>query len=477
MVTREKLIEDINAETLAAVDLEEIVTFHSTFNDEKDTSTATTNGENGDDSISLDGEVLKYEAVVNEAKENVVAAETNITNLQEELSAIELQVPVLEELKKTAASKRDFKSAGKASKDIKSALARKEECQAELKGEAKEREQFAKDELEKVTAILDEKKKVAEERGREAGLKEMDRLRKKITQLKEIMKKFVKDDTDNEEEDSMSVSIVGAFVIESQICVLEAEGVSLGNKYGGWETVNGDDSVTSAPTFDDSEGDDDPVEDIVIDEEMVNKYTTLSCEIKKLEEEIDQAATDEDYEKAAELEEKVQSLRDEFKERGFGSSKFEKAVNAYNAKGEGSSASDDKSINDNEDSSPTKVIDDDVLDEYKCLCSKVNALEGNIEDAVANEEYEKADQLEQELKTIRADIVLLGFSIVELEEALKNKEGVDEKIEESEDIVEESKEGDSEEKVDEKIEESDAASPNNGEDNCKVEVAGLDDET
>ena len=474
MVTREKLIEDIKAETLAAVDLEEIVTFHSTFNDEKDTSRATTNGEDGDDSISLDGEVLKYEAVVNEAKENVVAAETNITNLQEELAAIELQVPVLEELKKTAATKRDFKSAGKASKDIKSALSRKEECQAELNGEAREREQFAKDELEKVTAILDEKKKVADERGREAGLKEMDRLRKKITQLKEIMKKFVKDDTDEEEEDSMSVSIVGAFVIESQICVLEAEGVSLGNKYGVDAVYRWYDSVTSAPTFDSSEGDD---EDIVIDEEMVSKYTTLSSEIKKLEEEIDQAVTDEDYEKAAELEEKVQSLRDEFKEQGFGSSKFEKALSDFNAKGEASSASDDKIISDNEDSYPTNVIDDDVLDKYKCLCSKVNALECNIEDAVANEEYEKADQLEQELKTTRADIVLLGFSIVELEEALKNKEGVDEKIEESEDIVEESKEGDSEEKVDEKIEESDdAASPNNEEDDCKVEVAE-DDET
>jgi len=464
MVTREKLIEDINAETLAAVDLEEIVTFHSTFNDEKDTSTATTNGEDGDDSISLDGEVLKYEAVVNEAKENVVAAETNITNLQEELSAIELQVPVLEELKKTAASKRDFKSAGKASKDIKSALSRKEECEAELKGEAREREQFAKDELEKVTAILDEKKKVADERGREAGLKEMDRLRKKITQLKEMMKKFVKDDTDGEEEDSMSVSIVGAFVIESQICALEAEGVSLGNKYGGWETDSGNDSVTSAPTFESSEEDD---EDVVIDEEIVSKYTTLSSEIKKLEEEIDQAVTDEDYEKAAELEEKVQSLRDEFKERGFGSSKFKKALSDFNAKGEGSSASDDKIISDNEDSSPTKVIDDDVLDNYKCLCSKVKSLESNIEDAVANEEYEKADQLEQELKTTRADIVLLGFSIVELEKALNI---VVDSVE-SEDIVEESK-GDSSPE-DEKIEESDdAASPNNEEDNCKVEVAG-----
>ena len=134
----------------------------------------------------------------------------------------------------------------------------------------------------------------------------------------------------------------------------------------------------------------------------------------------------------------------------------------FNAKGEGSSASDDKIISDKEDSSPTKVIDDDVLDKYKCLCSKVNALEGNIEDAVANEEYEKADQLEQELKTIRADIVLLGFSIVELEEALKKTRNV------IEDSVEENKEGD-----DENIEESDdAASPNNEEDNCKVEVAG-----
>ena len=130
MVMREKIIEDIKVEIAVAADLEELVNFHSSFN-----TLETENGEDGvADSSSLDDEVLKYEAIVNEANENVAVADVNIANLKEELSAIEVRVPILEDLKKAAASKRDFKAAGKASKDIKDALTRKEQCQSELEG-------------------------------------------------------------------------------------------------------------------------------------------------------------------------------------------------------------------------------------------------------------------------------------------------------------------------------------------------------
>ena len=84
----------------------------------------------------MDGEVLKCEAAVDEAKHNLLSAEAAIETLQEEVSAIEVRLPILEAEKKTAVSKRDFKSAGKAWEEIKDALARKEQCETELMEEA-----------------------------------------------------------------------------------------------------------------------------------------------------------------------------------------------------------------------------------------------------------------------------------------------------------------------------------------------------
>ena len=416
MVTREKLIEDIKVECSTAKNLEEILGHHSSFvtlQNSRDTE-KTTNGEEGGDSCSLEGEVLKYEAVVNEANENLLAAETNIANLKEELSAIELRVPILEDLKKAAASKRDFKAAGKASKEIKDALARKEQCQAELTGDAMERKEFAKDELEKVTALLNEKKNIADEKGREAGLKEMDRLREKITELKSIMKKFA---STEEEDDAMNVSVVGAFVIESQICVLEAEGKVLGSKYGGWEDTSDVESVHSAPTFD-STADDSP--EIVIDKAVLEKYISLRNEMKEVEGAIEESVEQEDFDKAASLEERAQEIRTEFESRGFSGAAFEQSLKDFMNKPE---STDD--ICDQDNSQAEKVIDEDVLETYTSLCADIKEWEGDIENAVADEDFEVAEQLEEKVKSAKAEIQSIGFSIDELEEALNNRDASD----------------------------------------------------
>ena len=411
MVTREKLIEDIKVECSTAKNLEEILGHHSSFitlHNLSDTE-KTTNGEEGDDSCLLEGEVLKYEAVVNEANENLLAAETNIANLQEELSSIELRVPILEDLKKAAASKRDFKAAGKASKEIKDALARKEQCQAELAGDAMERKEFAKDELEKVTALLNEKKKIADEKGREAGLKEMDRLREKIIELKSIMKKFA---STEEEDDAMNVSVVGAFVIESQICDLEAEGKVLGSKYGGWEDTADAESVQSAPTFD-STTDDSP--EIVIDKTVLEKYISLRNEMKELEDGIKESVEQEDFDKAALLEERAQEVRIEFESCGFASDKFEQSLKDFMNKPE---STDD--ICDQNNSQTEKVVDEDVLEKYSSLCADIKEWEGDIENAAADEDFEVAAELEEKVQSAKAEIESIGFSIDELEEALLN---------------------------------------------------------
>ena len=384
MVMREKIIEDIKVEIAVAVDLEELVNFHSSFCNTLETE----NGEDGvADSSLLDDEVLKYEAIVNEANENVAVADANIANLKEELSAIEVRVPILEDLKKAAASKRDFKAAGKASKNIKDALTRKEQCQSELEGGAMERKQHATAELEKASVSLEEKKKIAEERGREMGLKKMDHLRKKIDQLKALMKKYAKDS--DGDEDKMDVSIVGAFVLENQICILEAQGSDLGRKYGGWDVID-DSSVCSAPSFD-SVLDDSP--NIVIDKDVLERYTSMRNEIKEYELQIEQAVSNEDYDTAAGLEEKAEILRDKFNDSGYATERFKQALEDF------TNNSEEEKVDDTEN----KVMDECVLEKYSSFCEEIKEIESDIEQAVSNEDYDAAAGLEEKLIEIRSE--------------------------------------------------------------------------
>ena len=415
MVAREKIIDEIKVECAAAKELEEIVT--SAF--EKVDAEGILNGEDGDDG-SADADVLKYEAVVNEANQCVLAAEAKISNLQEELSNIEVRVPILEAEKKNAASKRDFKAAGQASKEIKDALARKEQCEGELAGEAMERKRVAKNDLEKVTALLEEKKKIAEKRDRASGLKQMTCLREKITDLKVTLEKFSSMVGDDSEDDYMNVSLVGAFVISSQILVLEAEMKALGEKYGGAEDASYDEfvenmSVHSGPSFE-STGD---APEPKVDASIVERYNALKTEMNDLQDAIEQAVKEENFDKAADLSEKVRSIRDEFEDSGFALKEFEQALRDFL----GNTSSDGGDADDNEENiivSSQKLIDEGVLEKYASLCSDIQGFEAMIEEAVENESFDLAAELDEKVLAARLGIEALGFPLDELEEAAKN---------------------------------------------------------
>ncbi len=411
MVTREKIIEDIKAERSVAKKFEEITSsaFEEIDGDE-------VSGEKCDDG-SVDGEVVKYEAIMNEASQNVLAAETNIAKLKEELSAIEVRIPILEAEKKTAAANRDFKLAGQASKEIKDAVSHKEQCQAQLAGEALERKKFAEDELQKVTALLEEKKKIAAERNLETVLKKMNCLREKIEKLKSIVKVFA-NTNDDSENDAMNVSLVGAFVIESQICVLEAERRSLGEKYGiSTEPITNDNaahedsSLQSAPTFDSDDV------DTPIDESTLEKYLSLRNEIQELECAVEQAVRDENFDKAADLEERARSVRHMFRSEGFSSEKFKQAFEDFLGK----TAFDRDSVQDSDGLSSEKVIDEHLLEIYSSLCADIQDFEANVESAVADENFDDAASFEEKIRVARSAIQSLGFSAKELERALANR--------------------------------------------------------
>ena len=393
MLTREKLIEEIKVEISVALDFEDIVS--SAFDATEFI---------GDGNQAFDSDVLKYEAAVDEANNNVISAESKVQNLQDEVSAFDVRVPILEAEKKVAAAKRDFKAAGKASKEIKDALARKEQCEAELSGEAMERKQASREELQKVALLLEEKKSIAAEKGKEVGVKRMETLRERIAHLQSVVKELGADSGDS---DSINVACVGAFVIDSQINVLETEGKALGEKYGGWASDVAEDASNAA---EEANEEDNAPSDTVIDDDTLEEYAILSAEIEELETKILQAAAEEDYDTARELEEQAECLRSKINSLGYLPDKMALAL-----KNKGG-----------DEESPNCILDESILDKYASLKAQVAQLEADIETAVAAENFDDAAELEENVQVSKSEIESLGFSVNDLEEALINGLKIDE---------------------------------------------------
>lgn len=411
MVDREKIINEIKLECMAAKELEEIVSSAFEMANARGISSRAVGDEGSEDT-----EVLKYEAVLNEANQKFMAAEANISSLQEELSEIEVRVPILEAEKKNAASKRDFKLAGQASKNIKDALARMECIQTELVGEAMERKQSTKEDLEKVTTILEEKKKIVEMRDKDAGLTQMNCLKEKITELMLVYEKFLRVCGDDSEDDYMHVSLVGSFVISAQIAVLDAERNALGEKYGVVDNkideIVENVSMQSGPSFESTSD----FPDIIINANVLERYDSLSNEINDLENAIEEAVNEEEFDKAVELEERMSTLQEEFEKSGFTSESFGRALQEF----EGKTSSDGKEAQEVVDVSSNK-IPDEVLEIYTSLCLDIRTFEAKLENAVDDESFDLANELNEKMEAIRLEIEGLGFSTEDLEGALKDR--------------------------------------------------------
>jgi hypothetical protein len=84
-----------------------------------------------------------------------------LLNLQTERDSL---IPQLKSLKKDAAAKRHFKSASKASKEIKDATARLKEGEEEQSGEAESKKKAAEEELALLDAELVRTRELANEK-------------------------------------------------------------------------------------------------------------------------------------------------------------------------------------------------------------------------------------------------------------------------------------------------------------------------
>lgn len=354
--------ESLIAEQLASVISKEVIVTNST----NDTAP-------NEEVVKAQAEVLRCEALADEANQILNAAKSVIDNLRDEISTIEVRLPILEAEKKQAASKRDFKAAGKASKTIKELIARKESCETELNGDAVERQTSAQSEVDQCLNSLEEKKTILHEKEKVGGRERMIQLVKKMFKLEKLREDIC--GLDEEESDGESVKVVGGFVLDSEIAALVSEGEALGNKFGGWNEVimeyaeasdgsdtKSEEDITESQIVNDTEAEEsDEViteEEVIeaklaeesetnaksteIDEgdktEVLKQGKSILSQITDIETQIEVAIEEDDYDTAGELDEKIQTLQYELNKLGLSSSEIESlkiddAVSSSDSKG------------------------------------------------------------------------------------------------------------------------------------------------
>ena len=272
-----------------------------------------------DEAGGLDAEVVKYEAEAHEAKQVLDAAVATKASLSDELSSIEKLIPVLEDQKKVAAGSRDFKSAAKASKEIKEAVAKKDRLEAELSGDASERVSVAEANFDKISTLLNEKRARSHDQEKEGAVTRMGSLGERIDRLQKLKKEVCGDDV---EEGGFNVASVAASILDSEIDALKARGAVLGEKFGGWDEVIESIAVSDDATDEAVAGEDEnereakageaegevPEEAKMSRKEAIEAYRRVKNDLEMAGAELELAIVEEDYDKAAEIDETITDL-------------------------------------------------------------------------------------------------------------------------------------------------------------------------
>jgi len=296
----------------------------------------TEQAENDDEEAlaQLQADVVKCQGAVNNARKIFKIATDAIQTLQFEYDSLLLKIPELQKNKKSAAAERDFKAAGKASKEIKEAESRIKNIEDELNGDAKMKKTSAKDILYQLDSLLSKAKEIAEAKERLSGEKRMTSLAKIIAQL---VKKKIENCGECSSEKN-SVKAVGASLLQGQILMLQAEGQDLGIKYGRWEElmkktdrVDGDssnieegkDKTNNLRVEENSEG---VVQLGLTSEDRLTKIRNLLSNINDAEEKVQEAAEREDFDEAVEFQDISDKLQDELTELNVTDEELELAM-------------------------------------------------------------------------------------------------------------------------------------------------------
>lgn len=314
LVAHDALMEKLRKEIALADAFKAIVAAEVVFE-----KTADQDLESDGEYAQLQADVVKSEAAVSEGRQILKAAEAALSELKEERDSLLKQIPLLEKTKTEAAACRDFKAAGKASKQIKDAKARLMECQEELSGEATERKDAAVEELTILEKDLKEKKAVLNEQEKEAGRHAMKMVADKIKRLAETKKSVC-----GGAMDAAGIQAVGAFVLNGQVEALMREGSACGEKYGGWDEIAEEltktgvldtigtarNSGTEGPTSSDVSPGGRPADEV--DPEVIAKFRAATRRLQEVEEAINVAVAKDDFETADKLNEELEEIKVEW---------------------------------------------------------------------------------------------------------------------------------------------------------------------
>ena len=321
LLARDQLLDALNKEVEMADTFESIVAKEIGF------EAGTEAGELDDDLTLLQAEVVRCEAAVGEAKEILQVASSSLAGLEEEVKSLEFRIPELEEIKKTAATQRDFKAAGKASKEIKEATSRLKEVEEQLTSEAEERKAVSEVELGVLQVELQQKRTLANKKEKVSGLATMQRLADNVKRLIATKQSVCGNASEN------TIQGVGALVLDGQIKALRIEGQTYGDKFGGWTElmaeIGADDEVAETPAEQSVDAEEPvkeadtfreeviapPVESSPVEPEpqaskaeKMGAFRELTARLKELEDALEKAAANEEYEEAAELDDQLQQL-------------------------------------------------------------------------------------------------------------------------------------------------------------------------
>lgn len=309
LLQRNDLMDALKSEIAMAFKFQDIISNEVNFD-----HTREENEEADGDLAQLQADVVKCEAAVAEANQRVKSTEATLVTLDGESRRLLEKLPKLEEEKKTAAAKRDFRTAGKASKEIKEASARLKDLEETLIDEAKEARKDAQAALEVVQKELDEERALTNEKEKVSGMVSMEKIADRIRTLLATKKDVCGGASPD------TVKAAGALVLKGQVDALKQEGQSLGDKFGGWDEIMAE-IDENEPEAEGSTKKDKPTEkpastrpsDEVIPDKVVEARGLMS-KLAETEEAISEAAENEDYEKAAELDEVMQQIKTDFEE-------------------------------------------------------------------------------------------------------------------------------------------------------------------
>lgn len=326
LAARDKLKEILKTE------VEMAETFGDLIGKEIGFEVASSEGTPDEELAGLQAEVVKCEASLSEAKEVLQSAANGLSALETEVKTLEERIPMLEDMKKAAAAKRDFKAAAQARKDTTTAEARLQECRSEIASTALERKRVAEADCKRLEEELTQKQSLALEKEKDAGKATMQRLADHMKRLLATKDSICA----NAAEDS--IQSVGALVLDAQIEAIRFEGKTYGEKYGGWDELVADlgaskeaqttpkvtePSEVEAPMeledtdkveIEDTEKSDEtataPAEPMSTEDKLaaLAEFRDLSRRMAELDTTIQELAEAEEFDKAAELDEEMNSL-------------------------------------------------------------------------------------------------------------------------------------------------------------------------